>query len=116
MKRSFRYNTTAVVVAIGVVAVSTIILSSFSYFHWVGKENQIDSTIRQGNEKLVSQYVDQIEQKIIANDGLLSEMIDVNSPSSWHTSVDLIKKGDFNVEEVFIFHQKRLGGRGPELP
>jgi two-component system phosphate regulon sensor histidine kinase PhoR len=113
MKKAFRYNSTAVAIAIILVAVSTIILSSFSYVHWVGKENQIDTTIRQGNDKLLSQYVDQIEQKIIENDGFLSDMIDVNDPNSWRSSVELIKKGDFNVDEVFIF---RIGQNYPVYP
>jgi two-component system, OmpR family, phosphate regulon sensor histidine kinase PhoR len=113
MKMSFRTNTTAVAIAIGLVAVSTVILSSFSYIHWVGKENQIDSTIRQGNDKLVSQYVDQIEQRIIENDGFLSDMIDVDDPASWRASAEQIKRGDFYVEQVFIF---RLGEIYPVFP
>jgi two-component system phosphate regulon sensor histidine kinase PhoR len=113
MKKSFRFNNTAVAIAIGLVAVSTIILSSFSYIHWVGKENQIDFTIRQGNDKLLSQYVDQIEQKITENDGLLLDMVDVDDPAGWRAAVDLIKKGDFNVEGVFIF---KLGENYPIFP
>jgi two-component system phosphate regulon sensor histidine kinase PhoR len=113
MKKPFRYSTTAVAIAIGLVAVSTVILSSFSYIHWVGKENQIDTTILQGNDKLLSQYVDQIEQKIIENDGLLCEMVDIDEPGSWNNTVELIKRGDFNVDGVFIF---RVGDNYPVYP
>ena len=113
MKPSFRFNTTAVAVSIGLVAVSTVILSSFSYVHWVGKENQVDYNIIQGNTRLLTQYVEQIEQKIIDNDGLLSEMVDVEDPKSWPAATELIRKGDFNVDQVFIF---RLGSSYPAFP
>ncbi len=113
MKLSFRLNSTAVAIAIGLVAVSTAVLSSFSYIHWVGKENQVDWTIIQGNTKLVTQYVDQIEQKIIDNDGLLSEMINVDDPKTWPAAADLIRKADFSVDQVFIF---RLGSSYPAFP
>jgi two-component system phosphate regulon sensor histidine kinase PhoR len=103
MKRSFRYSTTAMVIAIALIAVSTVILSSFSYVHWVGKENLVDSTLKQNSIKLATQYVDRIEQKIIENDRVISEMIDVDDVSTWPAVAELITKGDFNVENVFIF-------------
>jgi two-component system phosphate regulon sensor histidine kinase PhoR len=113
MKRSFRFNTTAVAIAIGLIAISTTILSAFSYVHWVGKENLVDTTLKQSNDKRVSPYVDRIEQKIIDNDGILSEMIDINAPSSWPDAVDQIKNGEFNVDNVFIF---RLDSKYPVYP
>ncbi len=113
MKKSIHYNTTAVAVAIGLVAISTAFLSWFSYVHWVGKENQVDWTITQGNTRLVNQYVDQIEQKIIDNDGLLSEMVGVDSPPSWPVTAETIRKGDYNVDQVFIF---RLPSSYPVFP
>jgi two-component system phosphate regulon sensor histidine kinase PhoR len=113
MKKPFRYSTTAVIFAICLVAVSTVILSSFSYVHWVGKENQVDWTIRQNNSKLVTQYVDQIEQKIIDNDGLLSDMIDIDEPATWLMTSELIRRSDLNVDRVFIF---RLSSPYPVFP
>jgi hypothetical protein len=113
MKRAFRFNTTAVAIAIGLIAISTTILSAFSYVHWVGKENLVDTTLKQSNDKRVSPYVDRIEQKIIDNDGILSEMIDINAPSLWPGAVDQIKNGEFNVDNVFIY---RLDSKYPVYP
>jgi two-component system phosphate regulon sensor histidine kinase PhoR len=113
MKRSFRYNTTAMAIAIGLIAISTVILSSFSYVHWVGKENLVDTTLKQNSIKLATQYVDRIEQKIIDNDRIISEMIDIDDQATWPAAIDLIRKGDFNVENVFIF---RLDSDLPRYP
>src|SRR5512147_498933 len=103
MKRPFHFNTTAVAIAIGLIAVSTVILSSFSYVHWAGKDYLVDEIIKQYTIKLASQSVKQIEQKIIDNDNILSDMINLDDASSWPATVTLIKSGDFNVDHVFIF-------------
>jgi two-component system phosphate regulon sensor histidine kinase PhoR len=101
MKGPFRYNATAVAVAIGLIAVSTIMLSYFSYVYWgVGTENLIDAT---GSMKLATQYVERIEQRIIENDHKLSEMILVDDPSTWQDTEEQIRNADFNVDHVFIF-------------
>lgn len=103
MRRGFHFNATAVAVAIGLIAVSTVILSSFSYVHWAGKDYLVDEIIKQYTIKLASQSVKQIEQKIIDNDNILSDMINLDDASSWPATVSLIKNGDFNVDHVFIF-------------
>jgi two-component system, OmpR family, phosphate regulon sensor histidine kinase PhoR len=108
-----RYNTTAIAIAIGLIAVSTVILSSFSYVHWGAKENLVDSTLKQNSVKLATQYVDRIEQKIIENDRAISDMIDVNDPPTWPIGAEQIGKGDFNVDNVFIFD---LGSDYPRYP
>lgn len=108
MKRFFRYNTTAVAIAIGLIAISTAVLSYFSYVQWgVGKENLVDTNLVQSNMKLASQCVDRIEQKIIENDGILSELIDIDAPSTWKSTAANIESGDFNVDHVFIFRLEK---------
>jgi len=113
MKRSFQYNTTAMAIAIGLIAVSTIVLSSFSNVLWAGKDYLVDTTITQSTIKLATQTVDRIEQKIIDNDNIISGTIDIDEPVTWPASVDLIKKGDYNVDQVFIF---RLDSSYPLYP
>jgi two-component system phosphate regulon sensor histidine kinase PhoR len=100
-------------VAIGLIAVSTVILSAFSYVHWVGGKNLVDETLVQSTRNVAEGCVTQIERKIIDNDGVLSAMIDVNEPATWDTTAELIKKGDFNVDNVFIF---RLYSDNPVYP
>ncbi len=102
MKGLLIYNTTLVAVAIGVIVVSTGILSLVSYHYTVGRENLAETTLVQYNIKLATQYVDRIEQKIIDNDLILSEMIDINEPSKWPAMVDAIKKADLNVDQVYV--------------
>jgi len=101
------YNTVAVVVAIGVIIISTATLSWFSYHYTVGRENLAETTLVQTNIKLATQYVDRIEQKIIDNDGILSEMVDVNEPSKWPAMVDAIRKSDLNVDMVYFLRPGR---------
>ena len=114
MKKSIRYNTTVVAVAIALIAISTAVLSYFSYVQWgVGKENLVDTNLAQSNMKLASQCVDRIEQKIIANDGILSDTVDVDDPKTWPAAIEQVKKGDFNVDHVFIF---RLDNKNPVYP
>jgi two-component system phosphate regulon sensor histidine kinase PhoR len=96
------YNTVAVVVAIGVIVISTATLSWFSYHYTVGRENLAEATLVQSNIKLATQYADRIEQKIIDNDGILSDMVDVDEPSKWPAVVDAIKKADLNVDMVYF--------------
>ncbi len=102
MKGPFTFNTTVVMVAIGVIIVSTGILSLVSYHYTVGRENLAETTLRQNNIKLATQYVDRIEQKIIDNDLVLSDMVDINEPSKWPAFVDAVKKADLNVDQVYF--------------
>jgi two-component system, OmpR family, phosphate regulon sensor histidine kinase PhoR len=103
MSRQFHFNTTAVAIAIGLIAVSTVILSSFSYIHWAGKDYLVDEIIKQYTIKLATRSVSQIEQEIIANDNVISGMLNVDDPSSWAATAELLKKDPFNVDHVFVF-------------
>lgn len=98
------FSTVAVVVAIGVIVISTAILSLLSYHYTVGRENLAETTLVQSNIKLATQYVDRIEQRIIDNDRILSDMVDVDDRSKWPAMVDAIRKGDFNVDMVYFLH------------
>lgn len=102
MKGLLFYNTTLVAVAIGVIVVSSGILSIVSYHYTVGRENLAETTLVQSNIKLATQYVDRIEQKIIDNDRIMADMVDVNEPSKWPEMVDAIKKADLNVDQVYF--------------
>lgn len=73
-------------IAIGLIAISTTILSAFSYVHWVGGKNLVDEALVQSIRSVAQGCVTRIEQKIIDNDGVLSEMIDVNEPSTWEAT------------------------------
>jgi signal transduction histidine kinase len=103
MKRRLRPNTTAIAIAIGLIAVSTVILSSFSYVHWAGKNYLVDEIIKQYTIKLATQSVRQIEQKIIDNDNIISDMINLDDAASWPSTAEIIQNGDFNVDHIFIF-------------
>ncbi len=103
MKRPFRFNTTAVAIAIGLIAISTVVLSSFSYIHWAGKDYLVDEIIRQYTIKLATRSVSQIEQEIIDNDNVISGMVDIDDPLTWPATADILKRGDYNVDHLFIF-------------
>ncbi len=102
MKVPPAYNTAAVVIAIGVIVISTATLSWFSYRYMVGRENLTETMMEQSNIKLAAQYVDRIEQKIIDNDGILSDMVNVDEPSRWPTMEEAIRKADLNVDMVYF--------------
>jgi two-component system phosphate regulon sensor histidine kinase PhoR len=103
MKRPFRFSTTAVAIAIGLITVSTVILSSFSYIHWAGKDYLVDEIIKQYTIKLATRSVGQIEQEIIDNDNVISGMVDIEDPSTWPATAEILKKGEYNVDHMFIF-------------
>jgi two-component system, OmpR family, phosphate regulon sensor histidine kinase PhoR len=113
MRGVLRYNATLVAIAIGVIIISTGILSLVSYHYTAGRENLIETTLVQSNTKLATQYVDRIEQRIIDNDRILADMIDVYDPAKWPAAVESIKKADLNVDQVFIF---RPGQSNPLFP
>ncbi len=102
MKAPFSHTTLVVAVAIGVIIVSTGTLSVVSYHYTVGRENLAETSLVQSNEKLMSQYVDRIEQALIDNDRTLSDMVDVDTPSEWPTMVNNILKADLNVDQVYF--------------
>lgn len=113
MKRGLSYSTTTVAIAIAVIVVSTAVLSYFSYYYTVGRENLIETSMVQSNIRLARQFVDRIEQKIIDNDRLLSALADVDNPTRWPEVVEAIKAGDFNVDQVYFL---RPGSDHPLYP
>jgi two-component system phosphate regulon sensor histidine kinase PhoR len=107
-KVSLVYNTTVIAVAIVVIVASTVTLSVVSYHYTVGRENIAETTLVQSNINLATQYVDRIEQKIIDNDRILSDMVDVSEPSRWPAMIEAIKKNpDLNVEQVYVLRPYR---------
>jgi two-component system, OmpR family, phosphate regulon sensor histidine kinase PhoR len=109
MRLSFAYRTKAVAVAIGIIAASTAILSWNSYRYVVERENLTETAFVQSNIKLAAKYLERIEQTIIDNDRILSEMIDIDAPESeWPAMVDEIKKNpDLNVDQVYFLSPDR---------
>jgi two-component system phosphate regulon sensor histidine kinase PhoR len=104
MKVPFAPNMAAIMIAIGLILVSTATLTLLSYYYTFSRENLAETTLVQSNIKLANQYVDRIEQKIIDNDRILSEMVDVNEPAGWPAMVEAIRKADLNVDEVYFLH------------
>jgi two-component system, OmpR family, phosphate regulon sensor histidine kinase PhoR len=102
MKIPFVHNTLVIFIAIGLIVISTAALSFVSYYYTVGRENLVETSLDQTNNKLAWQYVNRIDQKIIDNDSILSEMIDVDEPSQWPEMVEAIKKADLNVDQVYF--------------
>jgi two-component system, OmpR family, phosphate regulon sensor histidine kinase PhoR len=104
MKIPFLHNSLIIFLAIGLIVVSTATLSFVSYHYAVGRENLTEISLDQSNNKLASQHVDRIEQRIVDNDLILSEMVDVNEFKKWPEMVEAIKKADLNVEQVYFLH------------
>ncbi|MDR0843129.1 MAG: HAMP domain-containing histidine kinase [Acidobacteriota bacterium] len=102
MKLPFLHNSLIIFLTIGLIVVSTAVLSFVSFHYAVGRENLVASSLDQSNKKLVAQHVDRIEQKIVDNDLLLAGMIDVNDPEKWPEQVEAVKKADLNVEQVYL--------------
>jgi hypothetical protein len=102
MKLRLYYNTTTVAAAIAVIIISTATLSYLSYSYTVGRENLVETSLVQSNLKLATQALDRIEQKIIDNDRILSDMVNVDEPSRWPEQVEAIKQADLNVEQVYF--------------
>ncbi len=91
-------------IAITIIVISTAAMGFFSYRYTVGGDNLVEFTLLQSNVKLAKQYVDRIEQKIVDNDKLLSEMIDVDQPAKWPEMVEAIKNADYNVAQVYLLN------------
>jgi two-component system phosphate regulon sensor histidine kinase PhoR len=113
MRRFFSHSTALIAVSIGVITVSTGVLSIVSYHYTVGRANLGETTLVQSNIKLANQNIDRIEQKIIDNDRTLLEMVDLDEPSKWPEMVDAIQKADLNVDQVYIL---RPGHSYPDFP
>lgn len=102
MRVPFLHNTLVTFIAIGLIVVSTAALSFVSYYYTVGRANVAETSLVQSNIKLAAQYVDRIEQRIVDNDRILSEMVDVDEPSKWPAMVEAIKNADLNVDQVYF--------------
>jgi two-component system phosphate regulon sensor histidine kinase PhoR len=102
MRIPFAHNSPVIFLAIGLIVVSTAALSFVSYHYTVGRENLAETTLVQSNIKLAQQYVDRIEQRIVDNDLILDDMIDVDEPARWPEMVEAVKAADLNVDQVYI--------------
>ncbi len=102
MKIPFVHKAPLILVGIVLIVVSTAALSYFSYYYTVGRENLVETSLIQSNNKLASQTVDRIEKKIEDNDSKLLDMVDVNEPAQWPAMVEDIKKADLNVDQVYF--------------
>ncbi len=91
-----------IIIAIGLIVISTAAMCFVSYYYMVGRENLAETSLNQSNIKLAKQYVDRIEQMIIYNDGVLSDMVDVEEPSKWPSMVEAILNADLNVDQVYF--------------
>ena len=103
MKLPFLHNSLIIFLAIGLIVVSTTVLSFVSYNYAVGRENLVKSALDQSNSKLVVQHVDRIEQKIVDNDILLAGMIDVDDPEMWSEQAEAVRTSELNVDQVYLF-------------
>jgi two-component system, OmpR family, phosphate regulon sensor histidine kinase PhoR len=106
MKIPFVHNPLIVFIGIGLIVISTAALSFVSYRYTVGRENLAETTLYQTEIKLATQYVDRIEQKILDNDQILSEMVNVDEPSRWPEMVEAIKNADLNVDQVYFLRPR----------
>jgi two-component system, OmpR family, phosphate regulon sensor histidine kinase PhoR len=102
MNIPFIHNKPVIFVAIGLIVVSTAALSFVSYHYTVRRENAVETTLEQNTVRQVLHYVDLIEKKLLDNDRILSEMVNVDDPANWPATVDAIKKADLNVDQVYF--------------
>jgi two-component system phosphate regulon sensor histidine kinase PhoR len=103
MKIPLVHHRLVIFIAIGLIIISTAALSFLSYHYTVGRENLVEASLVQTNYRLAWQFVDRIEQRLIDNDRILSEMIDVDEPSRWPEMVEAIKNdADLNVDQVYF--------------
>jgi two-component system, OmpR family, phosphate regulon sensor histidine kinase PhoR len=102
MKTPSVHNKLVIFIAIGLIVVSTAALSFVSYHYTVRRENAVETTLEQNTVRQVLHYVDLIEDKLLDNDRILSEMVNVDDPANWPAMVDAIKKADLNVDQVYF--------------
>lgn len=102
MRVPFVNNTVAIILAIGVIVLSTAVLSLVNYHYTVGRENLAENSLVQSNIKLALHYVDLIEQRMVENDRILLDMIDIDKSSEWPSMVEKIKDSDLNVDQVYF--------------
>jgi two-component system phosphate regulon sensor histidine kinase PhoR len=108
MKIPVVQNQLAIFIAIGLIVISTAALSFVSYHYTVRRENAVETTLEQNTVRQVLHYVDLIEQKLLDNDRVLSEMVNVDDPASWPAMADAIKKADLNVDQVYFLRLQGL--------
>jgi len=113
MKLPFTQNSPIIFITVGLILVSTAILSFVSYYYTVGRENLVEASLEQSNIKLAAHYVDRIEKEIIDNDLLLSRMVDVDDPAKWPEMADSVRNADLNVDQVYFL---RPGNDYPLYP
>jgi hypothetical protein len=65
MRVPFVNNTVAIILAIGVIVLSTAVLSLVNYHYAVGRENLAENSLVQSNIKLALHYVDLIEKRLV---------------------------------------------------
>ena len=102
MKLPFIHKAPIIFITIGLIVVSTAILSFVGYYYTVGRENLVETSLVQSNYKLAANYIDRIEKELVDNDLILSKMVDVDEPSKWPAMVEAIKNGDLNVDQVYF--------------
>jgi two-component system, OmpR family, phosphate regulon sensor histidine kinase PhoR len=102
MKLPFIHRTPIIFITIGLIVLSTAILSFVSYYYTVGRENLVETALVQSNYKLAANYIDLIEKEIVDNDLALLAMVDVNDRSKWPAMVEAIKMADLNVDQVYF--------------
>jgi two-component system phosphate regulon sensor histidine kinase PhoR len=102
MKIPLIYKTPVIFIAIGLILVSTAVLSLVSYRYTVGGENLIETSLDQSIRKIASNYVEKIEKKIVDNDLILLGMIDVDDRDNWPSMAKAIKRADLNVDQVYF--------------
>ena len=103
MRLPFFYKKTAVVMAIVVIVLSTATLSYLSYRYTVGGENSLENTLVQQTKGLVEQTVGRIEEKVIDNDRVLYDLVEINERAKWPSISDAIKKNPgLNVDQVWF--------------
>jgi two-component system, OmpR family, phosphate regulon sensor histidine kinase PhoR len=103
MKIPFVHNTPVIFVAgMGLIVAATAALSVLSYRYTVGRKNLVETTLYAAWSSLAQQSVDRIEQKILDNDRILSDMINVDMRDLWPVMVDAIKNADLNVDQVYL--------------
>jgi signal transduction histidine kinase len=103
MKAPFIHNQLVIFIAIGLIVILTVALSFLNYHYTVGGEILVKiSKIQNTTQARIS--VDRIEQKIMDNDRILSEMVDadVDEPSKWPSLAENIRKADLNVDQVYF--------------
>ena len=103
MKIPFGHNALTILIAIALIVISTAALSFLSYHYTVGdakiwwKLLLLRPIISWFGSTWIASST-----RILDNDRILSDMIDVDEPSQWPAAVEAIKKADLNVDQVYF--------------